>query len=229
MNLTIPGYFMEDIMRNYQVGILTGVSYILLIVACGCFREESFYETHEITKPVVIFEYLPSGKEEDDTFDEFKFVSGTVAGMEKIKAISRRNGIMVDETKTKTTPMLKPEITSKYSKNDKILLKAIAQLEAGNQGLDGVRRVVDVILNRVDSSKFPNSIYDVLYSPGQFSTIKKLDLDANIHVSETVNKAVEMELSVKQNERLDPESLYFARKPITQKGLYQFGDHYFSR
>lgn len=216
-------------MRNYQVGILTGVSYITLMVVCACFREESLYETHEITKPVVIFEYLPSDKKEDDTFDEFKFVSGTVAGMEKIKAISRRNEIMVDETKTKTTPMLKPETTSKYSKNDKILLKAIAQLEAGNQGLDGIRRVVDVILNRVDSSKFPNSIYDVLYSPGQFSTVKKLDGGANNPISETVNKAVEMEIKAKQDERLDPESLYFARKPITKKGLYQFGDHYFSR
>lgn len=49
------------------------------------------------------------------------------------------------------------------------LLK-IAYAEAGNQGEDGQWLVMSVIINRVNSSEFPNSIHEVIYQPGQFYT-----------------------------------------------------------
>ena len=45
------------------------------------------------------------------------------------------------------------------------LLK-IAYAEAGNQGEDGQWLVMSVIINRVNSSEFPNTIHEVIYQPG---------------------------------------------------------------
>lgn len=48
-------------------------------------------------------------------------------------------------------------------------LMKIAWCEAGNQGIEGQRYVMSVILNRVASEDFPNSIHDVIYQPSQFA------------------------------------------------------------
>lgn len=111
----------------------------------------------------------------------------------------------------------------KTNKSDVELLYLITQAEAGNQDLDGMRLVCDVVLNRVDSNRFPNTIEGVLFQSGQFTTAKRLREQTP---SKMVREAVDMELSGK---RLDSTSLFFARGPITHEGLYQHGDHYFSR
>lgn len=53
-------------------------------------------------------------------------------------------------------------------------LELIAQLvmaEASNQDLTGKRLVVDVVLNRVDDPRFPNTVEEVIFQPNQFSPI----------------------------------------------------------
>ncbi|MGO5052496.1 cell wall hydrolase [Lachnospiraceae bacterium LCP25S3_G4] len=49
------------------------------------------------------------------------------------------------------------------------LLAAIIECEAGGGSYDGMVAVGGVIMNRVRSSRFPNTIYDVIYQKGQFS------------------------------------------------------------
>ena len=55
------------------------------------------------------------------------------------------------------------------SADDLSLLAAIIYCEAGNQPWDGKVAVGAVVLNRVASSLFPNTIYDVIYQSGQFT------------------------------------------------------------
>ena len=102
------------------------------------------------------------------------------------------------------------------------LLYSLVQAEAGNQDLDGCRLVADVVLNRIDSEKFPNTMEEVIYAPGQFSVIKNGALKkAQGEISEKVVQAVDMELSGK---RLNYDVLYFNNKP---NGGWQYGGHYF--
>lgn len=116
---------------------------------------------------------------------------------------------------------IKKPITT--DKQDIYLLVSLAQAEAGNQGPEGIRRVVDVVLNRVESRKFPNTVEDVIFQPGQFMTVHKLK------TSQThSDKALQIVYSEVYGERADTQSLYFGTFPITHKGLYQLGDHYFS-
>lgn len=55
-----------------------------------------------------------------------------------------------------------------YNAADLDLLARVIRHEAGNQGLAGQMAVGNVILHRVADSRFPNSVYDVLYQPNQF-------------------------------------------------------------
>ncbi len=56
-----------------------------------------------------------------------------------------------------------------YSEEDLKLLACLVHSEAGNQCYEGKLAVANIVLNRVKSSKFPDTIKKVIYSPGQFT------------------------------------------------------------
>jgi len=58
---------------------------------------------------------------------------------------------------------------SEYSQADLKLLACLVHAEAGNQSYEGKLAVANIVLNRVKSSKYPDTIKDVIYQPGQFS------------------------------------------------------------
>lgn len=117
--------------------------------------------------------------------------------------MAERNGITVTVTNIKETE--ESVATSQESEKqnatvadyntksqDTADIRLLAQLihhEAGNQGLNGMIAVGEVVMNRVKSSKFPNSIRDVIYQNGQFSGVSSI---SSITPSET-------ELTVAQN------------------------------
>ena len=55
--------------------------------------------------------------------------------------------------------------------SDVLLLAALIQAEADNQGDAGRLAVGSVVMNRVASSKFPNTISGVIYQSGQFAPV----------------------------------------------------------
>lgn len=58
-----------------------------------------------------------------------------------------------------------------YSNNDLDMLAAIIEVEAGDQIYEGRLAVGSVVMNRVASPQFPNSISGVIYQSGQFSPV----------------------------------------------------------
>lgn len=69
-------------------------------------------------------------------------------------------------------PSLSPyvELIDSLTEDEKYLIYQIDFAEAGNQTMDGQRAVIEVILNRVLSDEFPNTVEGVLSQSGQFST-----------------------------------------------------------
>lgn len=61
-------------------------------------------------------------------------------------------------------------VSSRFTDRERYLLLHIMMHEAGNQGVIGQALVGRVVLNRVESGRFPDSIENVIYQPGQFST-----------------------------------------------------------
>lgn len=107
------------------------------------------------------------------------------------------------------------------------LLAAVVEAEAGNQDMIGKRLVVDVVLNRVDSPLFPDTIMEVLEQPGQFTTMWNGAVeDAGYHMQQDDYDAVMMEVTGK---RLDYDIYFFTAGEYNAscKPAYIHGDHYF--
>ena len=60
---------------------------------------------------------------------------------------------------------------SQGSSSDLSLLAAIIQCEAGGESYEGKLAVGSVVMNRVRSSHFPNTVAGVIYQGGQFSPV----------------------------------------------------------
>lgn len=110
-------------------------------------------------------------------------------------------------------------------RSDIDLIAACVEAEAGNQDLTGKRLVADVILNRVDSEDFPDTIEGVISQPRHFATYWNGMID-KAEPSEETYKAVRMEMK----ERSYPGLLYFDSGDFLPYGTpwRKVGDHYFS-
>lgn len=62
------------------------------------------------------------------------------------------------------------ELIEGLSEDEKHTIYQITFLESGNQSMEGQRAVIEVILNRVLSDKYPNDVISVLSQSGQFTT-----------------------------------------------------------
>lgn len=58
---------------------------------------------------------------------------------------------------------------AEFNKKDIFCLADNAFYEARNQGVKGMKAVIDVTLNRVKSKKYPDSVCEVVYQRKQFS------------------------------------------------------------
>ncbi len=74
------------------------------------------------------------------------------------------NEILTDAIELKYTTLL-----SFTNEEEEILLK-IAMAEAESEGIEGKALVINVVLNRMDDSAFPDNVYDVVFQKNQFST-----------------------------------------------------------
>lgn len=98
--------------------------------------------------------------------------------------------------------------------------------EAGNQGIDGMRMVADVILNRVDDPDFPDTIHGVISQQYHFRSYWDGGMQRWSTPSGDCYKAVQMELQ----SRSYPGLMYFCTGGYSQYGTpaFQHGEHYFS-
>lgn len=81
--------------------------------------------------------------------------------------------VTVPETAPVVVPETEPAPASSgtaytFTERERYLLLHIMMHEAGNQGVTGQALVGRVVLNRVQSGRFPGSIEEVLFQPGQF-------------------------------------------------------------
>ena len=108
--------------------------------------------------------------------------------------------------------------------SDLDLLAAIIWCEAGNQPYDGMVAVGQVVMNRVKSGSFPNTIAEVLNQPGQFTPSSSGTLQAALSagVNSTCYSAAQDALN--GSAPVPGYPLYFN----THSGSYKLGAHYFS-
>ena len=111
-----------------------------------------------------------------------------------VKAFQRKNGLTVDGvagTKTLNAMGITSSTSTSTSTNssDLNLLTHIVYAEARGEVYAGQVAIAAVVLNRVKSSSFPNSIAGVIYQPGAFTAVS--DGQINLTPNETARKAAQ--------------------------------------
>ncbi len=112
---------------------------------------------------------------------------------------------------------------------EKDLLARITMLEAGGEPDEGQQAVAEVILNRIWSDKFPNTVYEVLSQKTngrvQFTSWKRRNAPA-AEPSDRVRKNVERVLNG-ETHILPFETVYFSVKGENEKVQIVIGHHVF--
>ena len=119
-------------------------------------------------------------------------------------------------------------INGKKAYDNYTLLVACVEAEAADEPFDGKRMVADVILNRVDHSGYPSTVYGVITQPYRFTSYwdGAIDRRLSIGIQEETYEAVNMELK----ERGYPGLLHFQEGSYSPYGTAwrKIGNHYFS-
>ena len=113
-----------------------------------------------------------------------------------------------------------------YDTSDLAMVSAMIECEAANQPYEGKLAVGSVIVNRVNSPKFGNTIQSVLYAPSQFSPVASgrfaivLARGANAECTRAANEVLNGHITI--------AALYFHVYDSTvDKGGTIIGDHVF--
>lgn len=157
---------------------------------------------------------------EPDTPPEAEYVTETIAPETSTESTEEID--IID-----TAELNAPDPMAEYSLDDIELAAQVVHAEAGNQDLKGKRLVAAVILNRIDSGDFPDTVSDVVFQRNQFSTTTDGALEkAEKTVTGSDYAAVESEIM----DRTDNDIMYFTAGNYNSCGTpaYKHGAHYFS-
>jgi N-acetylmuramoyl-L-alanine amidase len=123
----------------------------------------------------------------------------------------------------------KIEIVSPYIKElsqDEIdLISRVVMAEAEDEPFEGKIYVIDTILNRVESKHFPNTVHDVIYQRGQFTSMWNGRFDrcsSNSQLDETIKE--------ENINRKNSDVIFFTADHYGENGKPSFrvGNHYFA-
>lgn len=81
------------------------------------------------------------------------------------------------------------------SDKEKDLMIRLVYAEARGEGIVGQTAVAAVIINRVQSDKFPNTVWDVIHQSGQFTPIQQKTLPSSSKDTGTCREAVDRALN----------------------------------
>ena len=111
------------------------------------------------------------------------------------------------------------ETEKTYSDNDLYILSHIISAEAGNCSEDMMIAVGSVVLNRVEDERFPDTIEEVVFQPGQYSPTWN-----GTYYAEPTDEAVEVaEMLLTEGSQID-ESVVWQAEFVQGVGIYEVID-----
>lgn len=132
------------------------------------------------------------------------------------------------ETETETEPSnsieeeTQTELETKYTEYDFELLARVIEAEAGGESDYHKLCVGTVVMNRVDSEKYPSTIEGVIYQPGQYQCVTNSHI--NKEPSESSYEAAE---SILDGRRMFRSSVVYQAEFIQGKVVEKVGNTYF--
>lgn len=136
------------------------------------------------------------------------------------------NAVLIAKESVKATRHWDEDVsdnTIQITYHDAQLLMALAQAEGGNQGRIGMQRIMEVVLNRVESDEFPDSIQEVIYQPGQFETVTK-GIIYTVEISPECHEAL---AEVEKNLKRDKSIIGFETS-VNSRSLEEYFDYIYT-
>lgn len=186
-------------------GVLYAVGVLCLIAAAGLHKGEA--EDYEEKKT-----YIEEEREEQD-LSIFEPISTVEQGTVQKPS---------EEPSSAAGPV------SRFTQEEQEFLLKIAQAEAGNQGEEGMWLVMSVVINRVESADFPDTIEGVIFQESQFSSVTDGNFDDAVIISAEAQEA----LARIENGDIAPLIIGFEVKSSQELDRYfmaafEFRDHRF--
>ncbi len=157
-----------------------------------------------------------------------KISSGNVVGYVETEtllfgsdAVAQAENSFVDETKVAKTLA---EIQKEKKEAELKLMAAIIFCEAGNQSYTGKVAVGAVIMNRMESNRFPNTLEGVIYQRGQFTPAMTGWLGRVLSSGKIPASCYDAAIDAMNGANPVGSALFFNM----YSGDFKIGDHYFS-
>lgn len=135
------------------------------------------------------------------------------------------------EEKPKETEYQPLVVSRDFDAEESYLLAKIAMAEAEGEDMEGKALVIMVVLNRVWSDKFPDSVKDVIMQRNQFSVTQEGGRWWKVEPDEDCYKALDMVMTEQWDE--SQGALYFESEGKSTwhqnnlEYLFKHGNHYF--
>lgn len=157
-----------------------------------------------------------------------KISSGSVVGYVRIEsllfgsaAVERAKTACAEGTRDGQTL---EEIEAEKKSAEVKLLAALIYCEAGNQPYNGKVAVGSVVMNRMNSKRFPNTLEGVIYQRGQFTPAMTGKLARVLASGRIPSSCYDAARDALNGAKPVGNAMYFN----TGYGSYKLGDHYFS-
>ena len=142
---------------------------------------------------------------------------------------------LTEETQPESTEPVTEEVTEpteevkSYTEDDLFYLAAAVCREAGGESEEIQLLVANVIINRVNSSYYPDTIYEVLTQYKQYGTMWKYGVSFPDWADEKVKEqCYSVAQRILEGERFCPENVLFQAEFKQGSGIFkQFGDDYY--
>jgi hypothetical protein len=115
-----------------------------------------------------------------------------------------------------------------YSDEDLLWLARIVDVETGDATVFKRMAIANVVLNRVKSERFPNTIYEVIFQSGQFPPSKR---ESFLTLTPKMNSVIAAKRALEGENNIET-CLFFNNRPFSSKAddFYQLieGDYFYN-
>lgn len=184
--------------RRFYALALLGLSASLTVVGFGTSAKEAFLPSGQLVTEAATT--TAQNKQIQTKLKRWGYYTGAVDGIygpktkQAVRYFQSKNGLAVDGIVGKKTAAamglsLSPSSSSSISSSDLNLLARCVYAEARGEPYTGQVAIAAVVLNRVKSPSFPNTISGVIYQPWAFTAVN--DGQINLTPNDTAYKAAQ--------------------------------------
>lgn len=181
--------------------LLTGVMSVLGFVAFNNSVKSEEKSTPTIATLEPAYAVTADTKEVQTRLKKWGYYTGNIDGINgpktiaAVKAFQKKYGLTQDGIVGPLTAakmginLNQSSSSSNYSSNDRYLLAKVIYAEARGESYTGQVAIGAVVLNRVEDSRFPNTIAGVIYQPLAFTAVN--DGQINLEPNQTAYQAAD--------------------------------------